>query len=177
MKFPLRDARELRRVKDFLSDPQAIALVACDPAWRRYMETIMEVLRMTRTDQTAPCGEAWDGIPSAAEPGQKVYPTGSVRSADTDHLRYDLISPVGLRRLAETYASGAKKYNDHNWRKGQPFSDVLNHAIAHLYKYLYGDCSEDHLAHAAWGLFALMEFEETRPELNDLYQFRRGDAS
>jgi len=36
-----------------------------------------------------------------------------------------------------------------------------------MYLWLQGDRTEDHLAHAAWNIFALMHFEETRPELID----------
>ena len=92
--------------------------------------------------------------------------TGAVRSSDADNERYDLISPIGMRRLAETYCEGARKYGDFNWEKGFPVSDILNHAIRHTYLYLSGDRSEDHLAHAAWGLFAAMHSEELWPDFN-----------
>ncbi len=99
---------------------------------------------------------------------REQFSSGAVRQR-LDNVRFDLVSPQGLRRLAETYAYGAQKYDDHNWRKGMPFSSLMNHLVTHIYAYLAGDRSEDHLAHSAWGLFALMEFEETRPELNDLW--------
>jgi hypothetical protein len=99
----------------------------------------------------------------------RKFESGAVRDADADKCRYDLISPIGNRRLAETYAEGAKKYDDHNWQKGMPFSVLLNHVLGHINNYLRGERDEDHLAHAAWGLYAVMEFEETRPELNDLF--------
>lgn|SRR3990167_2015338 len=99
---------------------------------------------------------------------RKVHDTGAVRSRDAEGVRYDLISPVGLRRLAETYDEGSKKYSDHNWRKGFKFSDVLNHAMKHIEQWRSGDTSEDHLAHAAWNLFTLMDFEETLPAMNDI---------
>ncbi len=82
-----------------------------------------------------------------------VFATGAVRSRDADHVRFDLITPIGLRRLAETCAEGARKYGEHNWTKGIPASQMLNHAIRHIYLYLEGDTSEDHLAHAAWNFF------------------------
>jgi len=87
--------------------------------------------------------------------------------SDADGERYDLISPVGLRRLAATCAEGAAKYDDFNWEKGMPVSDLLNHGIRHVYLYLSGDRSEDHLAHAAWNLFGAMHSEELWPELNE----------
>lgn len=94
------------------------------------------------------------------------FDTGAVRSTDAAAVRYDLISPIGLQRLAETYCEGSKKYGDYNWEKGMPISDLLNHAIRHQFLYLSGDRSEDHLAHAAWGLFAAMHSEELWPDLN-----------
>ncbi len=96
------------------------------------------------------------------------FDSGAVR-AKLDDVRFDLISPQALRRLAATYAEGATKYGDNNWRKGMEFSNLLNHVIDHIYQYIAGADGEDHLAHAAWGLFALMEQEETQPNLNDLY--------
>ena len=99
--------------------------------------------------------------------GDRVkYETGAERSPDREAVRYDLITPIGLRRLAETYHEGATKYSDFNWEKGMPVSDMANHAIAHLYAYLSGDRSEDHLAHAAWNCLAACHSEELWPELN-----------
>jgi len=113
-------------------------------------------------------------------PSVKQFETGAVRSGETAQgnktARYDLISSVGLRRIAETYGEGAIKYGDHNWRKGIPLSNIMNHAIAHIVAYLSGDSSEDHLAHAAWNIIAAMETEELRPQMNDLY-FRAKDES
>lgn len=99
---------------------------------------------------------------------QETFKSGAKRdrmvagSKDSIHVaRYDLITPVGLRRLAETYGEGAEKYGENNWKKGLPMSNVLNHALAHIVTYLSGDRTEDHLAHAAWGLFAAMHFEKS----------------
>lgn len=98
----------------------------------------------------------------------KQFNSGAVRSTDADNTRYDLISPIGLRRLAETCAEGAKRYGDYNWLQGFPISDMMNHVLRHLNLYLAGDKTEDHLSHASWGLFAIQHFEETRPDLMDI---------
>lgn len=104
-----------------------------------------------------------------AEPEKvEVFLSGAKRSA-LDDVRYDLIGTEGLRRLAQTMAEGAKKYSDHNWRSGMPFSTTLNHLLRHIFLYEKGDTSEDHLAHAAFGLFALMQFEKDHPECDDRY--------
>lgn len=103
---------------------------------------------------------------------RREYDTGAVRSADCEQTRYDLISPIGLRRLAETYAEGAAKFGQFNWENGMPVTDLLNHAIAHVYKFLSGDRTEDHLAHAAWNLLGAIHSLELWPEMNQ--QFLRG---
>lgn len=93
------------------------------------------------------------------------FETGAVRSADLAGRRFDLIPWHGLDRLAATMAEGCAKYGPRNWEKGIPQTDLINHALAHLARYLHGDASEDHLAHAAANLFFAMHNEEERPEL------------
>jgi hypothetical protein len=97
--------------------------------------------------------------------GGTKFETGAVRSADANNTMYQLISPIGLRRLAETMKEGFDKYGAYNWERGMPIGDILNHGLRHIFKYLEGDRSEDHLAHAAWNLFAAMHMEESHPNL------------
>lgn len=95
----------------------------------------------------------------------KTFSTGAVRGTGCMIARYDLINPVGLRRLAETYAEGALKYGDSNWQKGIDTPNLLNHAITHIESWRNGDRSEDHMAHAVWNLFTIMYTEERLPHL------------
>jgi hypothetical protein len=104
----------------------------------------------------------------SAESELTTFPTGAVRSNDAASVRFDLITPIGLRRLAETCAEGAKKYGPYNWERGIPASEMLNHAIRHIYLYLQGDRADDHLAHAAWGLLGVAHFEEALPKMIDI---------
>ena len=97
---------------------------------------------------------------------KREYETGAVRSADCETARYDLISPIGLQALAETYAEGAKKFGHFNWENGMPAADMLNHALTHVYKFLGGDRAENHLAHAAWNILGAIHSLEKWPELN-----------
>lgn len=94
------------------------------------------------------------------------FETGAKRGT-APPVRYDLISPVFLRRLAETCHEGAEKYDPGNYLKGIPCSNLLNHAITHIEQWKAGDTSEDHLAHATWNLMAIMHFEEENPEMLD----------
>lgn len=95
------------------------------------------------------------------------YETGAVRNGDCEDVRYDLISPIGLERLARTYAEGAAKRGRNNWENGMPVNDLLNHAIAHIYKFLNGNRDEDHLGHAAWNILGAIHSLEKWPEMNN----------
>jgi hypothetical protein len=86
--------------------------------------------------------------------------TGAVRDRAQGKGRYDLITPIGLRRLALHYENGARKYKDRNWEKGMPLSWFLDSAIRHLFTYLNGDRSEDHIVAAAWNALGFIHIEQ-----------------
>lgn len=98
--------------------------------------------------------------------GRNIFHSGAKRDAVA--YRYDLLPPAAMLRKAQTLHEGALKYTDRNWEKGIPFSNLVNHLLAHIFSYCEGDRSEDHLAHASWGLDAMMHFEKYKPEMNDL---------
>ena len=91
---------------------------------------------------------------------RQEFGTGSRRDTQEGKGRPSLISPHGLWRLARHYESGAKKYGDHNWAKGQPVSRYLDSIFRHLIKYLGGARDEDHLAAIAWNAMAIIDHEE-----------------
>ena len=95
------------------------------------------------------------------------YQSGAVRSSDAELTRYDLISPIGLASVAAACAEGAQKYSAFNWERGMPATDMLNHAIRHIYLFLAGDRSEDHLGHAGWNVIGAIHSLEVWPELNE----------
>ena len=97
--------------------------------------------------------------------GKITFSSGATRSADADDVAYDLVSPWAFERLAKIYAEGAKVHGPRNWEKGQPISVVANHLLRHWILWQQEDRTEDHLAKVAWGLFAMMHFEKTRPDL------------
>ena len=91
---------------------------------------------------------------------RQEFGTGSVRDTAEGKGRYDLISPISLRRLAKHFENGAVKYGDRNWEKGQPICRYLDSAIRHIYKHLEGYREEDHLAAAAWNVMGAIHTEE-----------------
>jgi len=113
----------------------------------------------------SPGWERADIAPAA--PGTTAkFGTGAVRSSEVEEFRFDLVSPIGLREIARTCAEGAKKYSDFNWEKGMPVHDLLNHALAHIYRFLSGDRTEPHLPHAGWNVLAAIHSLELWPHLN-----------
>jgi hypothetical protein len=115
------------------------------------------------------------GCHPGGEEAIRKFESGAIRSSDVDHLRFDLIPHLALKRLAARYGMGAQKYGDHNYLKGIPFSNIINHMEAHINKFKAdpSSASDDDLAAIGWAAFTLMVFQETRPELNDLIDFKK----
>lgn len=57
-----------------------------------------------------------------------------------------------MTRISAALYEGAKHYGDHNWEKGIPINNCLDHCMGHLIKYANGDTKEDHLGHALTNL-------------------------
>ena len=87
-------------------------------------------------------------------------------------IRFDLVPPRALRRLAAVYEEGAQVYGPSTYVFSNiMFSNVINHMYNHLTLYEEGDRSEDHLAKCAWAFMTLMILEEVRPEANDVCNY------
>lgn len=63
-----------------------------------------------------------------------------------------------LLSLGQLQAQGDAKYGPFNWINIS-VDDHINHAITHLFAYLAGDRSDQHLQHAAWRALAAHETE------------------
>lgn len=86
---------------------------------------------------------------------RRVFKTGSMRDRAKGKGRYDLISPISMQALAEHFESGALKYSDRNWERGQPLSVYVDSALRHLFNLLEGKKDEDHATAAMWNCGAL----------------------
>lgn len=108
---------------------------------------------------------------------RQEFGTGSVRDTRDGKGRYDLISPIAIRRFAQHLENGAKKYGSRNWEKGQPLSRYVDSLIRHAYCLLEGHRDEDHAAAIMWNAAAFIHTEEMvergilPPELNDMPNF------
>jgi len=84
---------------------------------------------------------------------------------DTGKPRYDLLPPDALEELVGIYTMGAKKYGDRNWESGISYGRVYGAIMRHLWAWWRGQENDDesgcsHLAHAAWGCFALIAYQQ-----------------
>jgi hypothetical protein len=102
-------------------------------------------------------------------------PTGTAVKHDKDKLPMHLLSTEALEQIAAVLQFGAQKYESHNWRKGFVWSRPLSAALRHILAFNNGEDRDpesnlSHLAHAACCIMFLLEFEKTRPELDDRYK-------
>lgn len=86
--------------------------------------------------------------------------------------RFDLIPAGPLVALAEQYGRGATKYADRNWERGHPWGITFAAMNRHLWLWWQGEDIDPesgghHLDAVMWHAFALREFAETHPEMDD----------
>lgn len=82
----------------------------------------------------------------------------------------DQIPFEGIEEIGKCFAEGEKKYGRDNW-KNQNNAEVYDqersrHALRHLYLWINGDRSENHLAKVAWFCVTQIWREKNRPKPN-----------
>jgi hypothetical protein len=107
---------------------------------------------------------------------------GAVREITSGKGRYDLMSPLALKRLAKVFERGISKYSCRNWERGMPLSRYVESALRHIFQFLEGLDDEDHLGQAEWNIHALAHTKECidrgllPKELNDLPDYTSKEA-
>ncbi len=86
-----------------------------------------------------------------------------------------IIMSKALLEVARVGTFGAQKYGDHNFRSGMKWSRLVDAALRHLFSYLAGERIDhesglSHLAHVAWNMLALLEFELNAVGEDDLFK-------
>lgn len=96
---------------------------------------------------------------------------------DEGKLRYDLLPPLALDSLVKVYTYGCQKYAPRQWEGGMSWSRVFAALMRHCWNWFRGENVDQesglpHMAHAAWGCIALLEYglrgrgEDDRPYPN-----------
>ena|SRR5687768_9906439 len=89
--------------------------------------------------------------------------TGGKKGAKAEE--YALIPPGALAEVARVYGMGSRKYEPFNWALGYRWSLSYSALFRHIEAHRSGQSTDpesgySHLAHAAFHLFTLMEFEK-----------------
>lgn len=83
---------------------------------------------------------------------RQKFVTGAIRDTNAGRGRFDLLPAYAILRLAKHYEAGSNKYPERNWEKGQPLSRFIDSALRHLFSFMDGDRTEDHLAAVLWNV-------------------------
>lgn len=94
---------------------------------------------------------------------------------DTDKSRMDLIDGEAMEELAKVLTFGAKKYAEHNWRKGITLSRLLAALLRHAYAILRGEDTDEetglpHAAHAMCCCMFLLWTMKHRRDMDDRFK-------
>ena len=86
--------------------------------------------------------------------------------------RYDLLPVRPLEEVAKHYGRGAAKYAERNWERGYDWSLSYGALQRHAQAFWGGETLDPetgshHMAAVVFHAFALMEFRDTHPELDD----------
>lgn len=108
--------------------------------------------------------------PETAEVRIKNEVTGGEKGQKL--ARFDLLPTGPLWEVAELYGVGARKYAERNWERGYNWSLSYGALQRHVNLFWSGESydketKKHHLASVIFHALALMEFENTHPELDD----------
>ncbi|QSM04689.1 hypothetical protein PROPHIGD54-2_89 [Mycobacterium phage prophiGD54-2] len=92
-------------------------------------------------------------------------------------IRMSLV-PIEILDVAELYGKGAKKYADHNWRKGYEWSKSYDAMMRHAMAWWDGEEFDngeggtglEHLTAVIFHALALMYFRKNFPEFDDRFK-------
>lgn len=94
---------------------------------------------------------------------------------DTDKPRLELLDASFLEGIGRILAFGAKKYEDHNWRKGLKTTRTIGACLRHIFAWLRGEdndieTGENHLLHAGCELMFTYWTVTRRKKLDDRWK-------
>ena len=88
---------------------------------------------------------------------------------------WGLVDFKSLEPMVEVLEFGAKKYSDHNWRKGLPHVGVAESLMRHLFAWLEGEDNDpesglSHIGHIQCNAMFLSNYITNHPELDDRFK-------
>ena len=99
---------------------------------------------------------------------RREFSTGAVRDIQTGKGRMDLLPWQAIIELSKHCEDGAVKYGERNIDRGLPMHSLMDSAFRHMAKYMEGETDEPHLRAALWNIAWAVQFEATKPEMQDI---------
>ena len=90
-------------------------------------------------------------------------------------LRWSLIDWKSLESMVRVLEKGAQKYDDHNWKKGMPTSQISESLLRHMFAFMNGEdndpeTNESHLGHVMCNAMFLIYNLRENPKFDDRYR-------
>jgi hypothetical protein len=87
-------------------------------------------------------------------------------------LRWSLIDWKSLEPMVRVLEKGAQKYDDHNWKKGMPTSQISESLLRHMFAFMNGEdndleTNESHLGHVMCNVMFLIYNLRENPQFDD----------
>lgn len=103
---------------------------------------------------------------------EEVQPIGGALRFDEGKTRLELLSPMALAGTARVLEYGAKKYGEHNWKKGMKWSRCIGSLLRHTFHFMHGQELDEesglpHVDHIACNAMFLQEYFRTKKDLDD----------
>ena len=99
----------------------------------------------------------------------RYFSSGARRDSDKGKHKFTYLPIDVLGRVADHYEEGAKKYGDHNWRKGIPSTTIMDSLLRHVAAYYQGQDDEDHLSAIVFNALCLIYNEDKMTDNEEVY--------
>jgi hypothetical protein len=164
------------------SHPRVIEASALEPTTYTYQ---FVGVPWDRDAGVATGAKASDNLQKKEEPGvpsTSAKPPDNLQQKEEPGKKFDafkppmaLISSKAMMELAKVLGFGAKKYAEHNWRKGMSWSRLISAALRHISAFNDGEDLDPetglpHTAHALCCLMFLTEYALTHSGTDDRYK-------
>lgn len=129
--------------------------------------------------QSAQTEQRYPSLPLVTE---TAYKSAQQEEVKTQGIKHDqekpdlsLLSSIAIIEVSKVMTFGKKKYTANNWRGGIVWTRLLAAALRHIFAFLGGESLDpesgvSHIAHAICCLMMLLEFQQTRVDLDDRYK-------
>lgn len=164
--------RDLVKPVDFIGPEQELGMILRDQ--RRWFEDAALEADVSGSVEllTGVPGKQLDWV-------GRADPTNTTMKFDDGKLPLDLVPVESIRKVAEVFAFGAKKYARENWRAGNPpqwsriYASIQRHLTAFWAREdIDPESGLSHLAHAATQVLMLLYYVQFHADRDD--RFKRG---